>query len=79
MTRLEQIQEQFKEVYGTINLYIDGPQFFFIDVEHNRLESNHPSCSEYEQIDYDLGYELECLDEDGFQDLVEQLTKLKNQ
>jgi len=83
MTRFEQIQETYKGIYGAIDLYIDATQFFFIDIDQDRMEgyktitSRCGCCSEQIDIDSDLSYELEYMDEYDFQDLIEELEKLK--
>jgi hypothetical protein len=83
MTRLETIQTRFAGIYGGISIYIDGTQFFFIDVDGNRLEgyktvtASCGCCSEIEDIDTDLSYELEWMADEDFADLLIELENLK--
>jgi len=83
MTRLEQIQKEFKGISGSITLYIEGHSFFYIDVDNDKLEgckfvtASCGCCSDPINIDTSLSYELEYMDDMDFQDLVEELNKLK--
>jgi len=83
MNRIEYIKDQFKGVYGSIDMYIDCNQFFFIDVDQDLLEGNRSitlscgCCGDYEQFSTELSYELEFMDDIDFQELIEYLTKLK--
>jgi hypothetical protein len=83
MTKLEQIQTQFKGVLGCIDIYIDATLFNFIDVDQDRLDGiesfvlNCGCCSDYDNMSSELSYELEYMDESDFQELIEQLEKLK--
>ncbi len=83
MTRLETIQTRFAGISGGINIYIDGTQFFFVDVDGNRLEGyKHVTascgcCSEIKDVDTDLGYELEWMADADFADLLTGLEELK--
>jgi hypothetical protein len=82
MTRFEMIKKEFSGVCGSLNLYVDGTSFFFVDVDGDRLEGyRHVTascgcCSEVEDYDGSLSYEVEYMDDMDFSDLVEALTKL---
>ena len=84
MTKLEQIQTQFKGVSGCIDIYTDDDERFnFIDVDQDRLDGiksfvlSCGCCSDYDNVSSELSYELEYMDESDFQELTEQLEKLK--
>lgn len=85
MTRFEQIQKEFKGVSGSIRqLYIDATLFYFVDVDEDRFEGSKTvtascgCCGEYEDVESSLSYELEYMDESDFQELVEELKRLKD-
>ena len=85
MTKLEQIQTQFKGVSGCIDFYTANgdERFNFIDVDQDRLDGiksfvlSCGCCSDYDNVSSELSYELEYMDESDFQELIEQLEKLK--
>jgi len=83
MERLKHIQGEFKGISGSIYAYIDAIQFFYIDVDQDIIQGyKHVTarcgcCSETEDYESSLGYELEYMDEDDFQDLLQELEKLK--
>jgi hypothetical protein len=83
MIRLEQIQTQFAGISGSLNMYVDATQFFYVDVDENRLEGYRTvtascgCCSEQVDVDTDLSYEIEYMDDADFNELIEQLDKLK--
>jgi hypothetical protein len=83
MTKLEQIQTQFKGISGCIDIYIGTTLFNFIDVDQDRLDGiksfvlSCGCCSDYDNVSSELSYELEYMDESDFQELTEQLEKLK--
>jgi hypothetical protein len=84
MTKLEQIQTQFKGVSGCIDFYTDyDATFNFIDVDQDRLDGikyfvlSCGCCSDYDNVSSELSYELEYMDESDLQELIEQLEKLK--
>jgi hypothetical protein len=83
MTRFEMIKEEFSGVYGSLNLYVDGTSFFFVNVDEDRLEGSRDvtascgCCSEAEDYDGSLSYEVEYMDDMDFSDLVEELKRLK--
>lgn len=85
MTKFEQIQTQFKGLIGTIDIYIDSNQFFFIDVDDNRLEGvqlyalSCGCCHDYQNIENDLSSELDYISDEDFEELIEQLNKLKSE
>lgn len=83
MTKFEQIKQKFPGACGTIDLYTDdGTQYYFIDIDADRIEGPRAytlacgCCTEYEQYDYDLSYELEYMSDGDFQLLIEELEKL---
>lgn len=84
MTRFEQIQKEFKGVSGSIDIYIDVTEFYFVDVDGDRFEGSKTvtascgCCGEYEDVESSLSYELEYMDESDFQELVDELKKLKD-
>jgi len=83
MTRLEQIQTQYKGINGDIDLYIDGTSFYFIDVDDNRLDGRESftlscgCCSEFVDVDSSLSNELEYMNENEFNELISELDNLK--
>jgi hypothetical protein len=83
MNAYEEIKQEFAGVVGAINMYFDGGKYYFVDVDDNRLEgyryvtASCGCCSETENFDYDLDYELEYMAEEDVADLMEQLSKLK--
>jgi hypothetical protein len=85
MTKLEQIQTQFKGVSGCIDIYTANgdERFNFIDVDQDRLDGiksfvlSCGCCSDYDNVSNELSYELKYMDESDFQELIEQLEKLK--
>jgi hypothetical protein len=84
MTRLEQIQTQYKGISGNISLFTtDGATYNFIDVDNDRLDGielftlSCGCCSDYDNMSTELSYELEYMDEDDFNELLSELDKLK--
>jgi hypothetical protein len=83
MTRLEQIQTQYKGISGNISLFTDGATYNFIDVDNDRLDGIESftlscgCCSDYDNMSTELSYELEYMDEDDFNELLSELDKLK--
>jgi hypothetical protein len=83
MTKFEQIQKEFKGVSGSIDISIDGIIFNFIDVDEDRFDgvkivmASCGCCGEFEDTGSILSYELEYMDESDFQEVIEQLEKLK--
>jgi hypothetical protein len=83
MTRFERIKEEFSGVHGSLDLYVDATSFFFVDVDGNRLEgfktvtASCGCCSEVEDYDGSLSYEVEYMDDMDFSDLVDELIRLK--
>jgi hypothetical protein len=83
MTRFETIKEEFSGLYGSLNLYVDGTSFFFVNVDEDRLEGSRDvtascgCCSEVEDYNGSLSYEVEYMDDMDFNDLIEELKKLK--
>jgi hypothetical protein len=83
MTRFETIKEEFSGLYGSLNLYVDGTSFFFVNVDEDRLEgyryvtASCGCCSEVEDYNSSLSYEVEYMDDSDFSDLVEELKKIK--
>jgi hypothetical protein len=83
MTRFETIKEEFSGLYGSLNLYVDGTSFFFVNVDEDRLEGTYETtascgcCSEVIDYDGSLSYEVEYMDDMDFNDLIEELKKLK--
>jgi hypothetical protein len=79
----ETILEQFQGVHGSIDLLIDGVQFFYVDVDRDFLEgyahvtASCGCCGDTEYRETELSYELQYMDELDFRDLLEQLEKLK--
>jgi hypothetical protein len=82
MTRFEMIQSEFSGVCGPLELYVDGTSFFFVDVDGGRLEGYRDvtarcgCCSETVDVDADLSYEVEYMDDMDFSELIEALRKL---
>jgi hypothetical protein len=82
MTRFEMIQTQFAGISGSLDLYVDGTSFFFVDVDEDRLEGYRTvtascgCCSEQVDVDTDLSYEIEYMDDADFSELVDEITKL---
>ena len=83
MTRFDLIRDEFSGVCGAVKLYIDGTTIFFIDVDTDRVEgcrsvtASCGCCSETIDWESELSYELEYMDDIDYQDLVEELRKLK--
>jgi hypothetical protein len=83
MTRFEMLREEFSGVCGPLKLYVDGTSFFYVDVDGDRLEGYRDvtascgCCSDTVDVDTDLSYELEYMDDVDFSDLVDELRKLK--
>jgi hypothetical protein len=83
MTRFEMIKEEFSGLYGSLNLYVDGTSFFFVNVDEDRLEGSRGvtascgCCSEVEDYNGSLSYEVEYMDDMDFSDLIDELKKLK--
>lgn len=81
--KFQEIKDKFKGISGSINLYIDGTNFNFIDVDSDRVEgyiSETASCGCCpETIDWEseLSYELEYMEDDDYKELIEELEKLK--
>ena len=82
MKQIEKIQKEFAGVSGPISLWMDGTKFFYVDVDADILQGyKHVTascgcCSEIEDIESDLSYELEYMDDLDFADLIEELKKL---
>lgn len=85
MTIFKQIQTQFKGISGTIDLFIDGLQFNFIDIDKNEFECSESfslscgCCHDFQTIEKEISFELEFMEESDIADLIEQLNKLKSQ
>ena len=83
MTRFEMIKEKFSGLYGSLNLYVDGTSFFFVNVDEDRLEGSRDvtascgCCSEVEDYNSSLSYEVEYMDDMDFYYLIDELKKLK--
>lgn len=83
MTTFEQIQKEFKGITGTINLWTDGIQFNFINIDENEFECSElftlscGCCSEHQTTEREISHELEFMDKSDIADLIEQLNKLK--
>jgi hypothetical protein len=83
MERLKRIQEEFKGISGSIGLYIDAVKLFYVDVDQDILEgykyvtASCGCCSDTEDWEGGLGYELEYMDEADYQELIEELKRLK--
>jgi hypothetical protein len=83
MTRFEMIKEKFSGLYGSLDLYVDGTSFFFVNVDEDRLEGSRDvtascgCCSEAEDYNSSLSYEVEYMDDSDFCDLVVELIRLK--
>jgi hypothetical protein len=82
MKRIQEIKDRFSGVVGSISLYADAVKFHFIDVDEDKIEgyktftASCGCCSEIEDYDGSLSYEVEYMDEDDFRDLIEQLENL---
>jgi hypothetical protein len=83
MTKFEKIKKEFAGVAGGVDLWIDGTQFFYIDVDADIIQGyRHVTaacgcCSEIVDYEPDLSYELEYMDDMDFSDLIDELIKLK--
>lgn len=83
MTRFDLIRDEFSGVCGAINLWIDGTTIFFIDVDSDRVEGYRSvtascgCCPETIDWESELSYELEYMGDMDFQDLIDELRKLK--
>jgi hypothetical protein len=79
--RLKQIQTKFKGIRGYINLHVSGGIIFnYIDVDSNIL--NGISTHEYfsstgGNFESKLNLEVDYMNESEFQDLIDELTRLK--
>lgn len=84
MTRIEQIRSEFKGFYGAIDLYLySGTTVYFIDVDGDVIEgyssvtASCGCCSELVDFEESLSRELEYMDDETFDELVDELRKLK--
>lgn len=83
MTRIEQIRSEFKGFYGAIKMYIDGTTFFFVDVDYDRIEGYRTvtascgCCSDTIDYETNLSHEVEYMDDVDFDQLLDELRKLK--
>ena len=75
----EEFKSRFNNVKRSVDLYIDGYQFNYIDVASNTIfgtryvPSSCGCCSEIEDIEIDLDYEFSYMNTDDKDELIKQL------
>lgn len=75
----EEFKNRFNNVKRSIDLYVDGDKFNYIDVETDIIygvryvTASCGCCSDMENIESDLSYEFSYMSEEDKQELVEQL------
>lgn len=80
----EEFKNRFNNVKRSIDLYIDGDQFNYIDVESDTIygvryvTASCGCCSDIIDIDRDLEFEFSYMKEEDKQDLIEQLVNGNN-
>jgi hypothetical protein len=83
MTRFNRIKQEFSGFSGSIKLFVDGTNFFFVDVDDDRIEgykfvtASCGCCSDTVDYENDLSHEIEYMDDMDFSDLLDELRKLK--
>lgn len=83
MTRFDRIREEFSGVYGAIDMYIDDTKFFFVNVDDDRIEGYRTvtascgCCSDTIDYENELSYEVEYMDDVDFDELLDELRKIK--
>ena len=75
----EEFKNRFNNVKRSIDLYVDGDQFNYVDVEADTIygvsyvTASCGFCSDIIDIESDLEFEFSYMREEDKQDLIEQL------
>lgn len=83
MTRFDRITEEFSGVCGAIDMFVDSTNFFFVDVDDDRIQGYRTvtascgCCSDIVDYETELSYEVEYMDDADFEELIDELRKLK--
>jgi|LakMenE01Jun11ns_1017448.scaffolds.fasta_scaffold8491758_2 hypothetical protein len=83
MTRFDRITEEFSGVYGAVDMFVYDTNFFFVDVDDDRIQGYRTvtascgCCSDIVDYETELSYEVEYMDDADFEELIDELRKLK--
>ena len=83
MTRFDRITEEFSGVYGAVDMFVYDTNFFFVDVDDDRIQGYRTvtascgCCSDIIDYETELSYEVEYMDDADFEELIDELRKLK--
>jgi hypothetical protein len=83
MTRFDRITEEFSGVYGAVDMFVYDTNFFFVDVDDDRIQGYRTvtascgCCSDIVDYETELSSEVEYMDDADFEELIDELRKLK--